>query len=97
MGWHKGLRLAYVAQHSMVHLGDYLSNTPLEYLQMRFRRGYDIEAPRAQAAKLLTRKEEEHLRMLGLKHGKKGKPVEALLSRLEMGEGSEKECLYEVK
>merc|ERR1711957_478051 len=43
--WHKGLRLAYVAQHSIVHVGEYLDMTPLEYVQLRFRQGFDNEMP----------------------------------------------------
>merc|ERR1712019_31205 len=43
MGWHKGLRMSFMAQHSFSHLGEFLSLTPLEYIQLRFRLGFDME------------------------------------------------------
>jgi elongation factor 3 len=94
--WQKGLRLAYVAQHSVVHLGEYQHVTPLEYLQLRFRRGFDFEAPKIHFA-TPSHEESERLRMLGARHGKCGQQVEELLSRIEYAEESETQCLYEVK
>merc|ERR1712232_453653 len=44
-----------------------------------------------------SKEEAERLKMLGVRHGKRGKQVEALLSRIEWGEGNERESLYEVK
>jgi len=95
--WHKGLRLAYIAQHSLVHLGEHLSCTPLEYMQLRFRRGYDEETPQG-VKKPQTRKEAERLRTIGAMHGKRGKNVEAIMSRMDpVKDGSNGEPLYEVK
>eukprot|EP00913_Durusdinium_trenchii_P020166 g18948.t1 len=45
--WHKDLRLAYIAQHSL---------------------------------------EEDEMRSVGLRHGKRGKAVEALINRIELTE-----------
>jgi len=95
--WHKGLRLAYIAQHSLAHLANYLSNTPLEYMQLRYRRGFDEELPRIENQKPPTRKEAEDLHQLGVRHGKRGKQVEALLSRIDQKEGNEMTSLYEVQ
>merc|ERR1712061_982201 len=80
--WHKGLRLAYVAQHSIVHVGECLRMSPLGYMQLRFRRGYDSEMPSVELP-APTQEETEYLAMLAKRHGKKGKTVEALLSRID--------------
>jgi len=40
---HHNLRLAYVAQQSLHHLEDYLTQTPIHYIQERFRQGLDAE------------------------------------------------------
>jgi len=90
------LRLAYVAQHSMVHLAQYLTLTPLEYMQLRFRRGLDLEMP-ACVLPVASQAETDRLRLLGKRHGKCGKQVEALLSRIMWSEGNETDFLYEVK
>ncbi|CAJ1352877.1 unnamed protein product [Effrenium voratum] len=101
--WHKDLRLAYIAQHALVHLGNYLDKTPLEYMQIRFRRGFDQETPIVRSEKLLTKKDEDDMRNSGVRHGKRGKGVEALVNRIEITDGKEKtkekdrEFLYEVK
>merc|ERR1712157_571514 len=38
---HRSLRLAYIAQNHMFHLGEYQKCTAVEYIQLRFRNGYD--------------------------------------------------------
>mmetsp|Transcript_11089 Transcript_11089/g.36411 ORF Transcript_11089/g.36411 Transcript_11089/m.36411 type:complete len:607 (-) Transcript_11089:388-2208(-) len=40
---HHNLRLAYIAQHSLHHLEEYLQQTPIAYIQERFRQGLDVE------------------------------------------------------
>jgi len=99
--WYKGLRLAYIGQHSMTHLGDHLERTPLAYIQLRFHRGYDCESFHVVTAPGPSKKEEKRLQENGARHGKMGKNVEALVSRISSskGEGKEKETemLYEVK
>lgn len=90
----KGLRLAYIAQHSLVHLGEHLSLTPVEYMQLRYRRGYDAEAPHA-LERPLTKEQLLDIRDRGSRHGNRGKNVEAILGRLEgLKEGDELQ--YEV-
>lgn len=101
--WHKDLRLAYIAQHALVHLGNYVDKTPLEYMQIRFRRGFDEETPIVRGEKLLSAKEEEEMQKVGIRHGKRGKAVETLINRIEITDKTEKtkekdrEFLYEVK
>lgn len=90
---HKGLRLAHVAQHSVHHLEKCLSSTPLEYMQLRFRGGYDAETVRTQ----LPQEEIRRMQQLGAKNGKRGKAVETLLSRITEDVGHETTFRYEVK
>ena len=40
---HHALRLSYVAQQSLHHLEDYVQQTPIFYIQERFRQGLDAE------------------------------------------------------
>jgi len=40
---HHNLRISYIAQHSLHHLEDYLNETPMQYIQERFRQGMDRE------------------------------------------------------
>jgi len=89
---HRNLRLAYIAQQHMHHLHEFMKCTPLEYIQLRFRNGYDEEAQRRLT--LPQDEEEANLRAeLARKYGKRGKQVEQLLSRTKKG----KDVLYEVK
>jgi len=89
---HRSLRLAYIAQQHMFHLQEFLRCTPMEYIQLRFRHGYDEEA---QNRLTLPQSDEEAAlrKELARKYGKRGKEVEALLSRQKKG----KEIQYEVK
>merc|ERR1712232_1003722 len=94
---HEKLPLAYLAQRHVVHLEQFEKSTPLEYLQARYRHGYDEEAPTTvsvEAASTTSKKEEDKLRILGQKFGKCGKQVESLVNRVEDDEHG---CLYEVK
>jgi len=90
--WHKGLRLSFVAQHSFVHLGEFVSMTPLEYIQLRFQRGFDMEASDFESA-LPSPPVTERMKMLASRHGKRGMGVETLVSRIDC----EDHFLYEVK
>ncbi|CAK0887303.1 unnamed protein product, partial [Prorocentrum cordatum] len=67
-------------------------STPLHYMQTRFRQGWDEEA---QKRLMLPQspEEEEYRKEMAVKHGKRGKEVENLLSRRKEG----KRILYEVK
>ncbi|CAE7022584.1 NEW1 [Symbiodinium natans] len=89
---HRSLRLAYVAQGHSFHLGEYARCTPEEYIQVRYRNGYDEELQR----RLLAPPEEKEaalLKRLGAKFGKYGKQVEAVISRCKR----RNDWRYEVK
>lgn len=92
------MRLAFIAQHSVTHLGDHLERTPLEYIYLRFQRGYDTESFHKVYAST-SPKDEKRLKENGARHGKQGQNVEALISRIAKIEGKEKETelLYECK
>jgi len=96
--WNKNLRLAYVAQSHLVHLGECLNSTPVDYMQARFRCGFDSTTPEKEPRKL-TAREEEDRRRSGTQFGKKSKPVQAVLSRREevTGKAGAKQWLYEVQ
>jgi len=72
-------------------------------MQIRFRRGFDEETPIVRSEKLLSAKEEEEMQRVGVRHGKRGKAVEALVNRIEITDSKDKakekdrEFLYEVK
>merc|ERR1719191_1074219 len=55
---HHNLRLAYVAQQSLHHLEDFVTVTPVHYIQERFRAGLDAELGKLKAVKI-TEEEEE--------------------------------------
>lgn len=89
---HRNLRLSYMAQQHFFHLSEYLRSTPLHYMQVRFRNGWDEEAQKRLTLPQ-TPEEEQYRRDMATKHGKRGKEVESLLSRAKKG----KKILYEVK
>jgi len=95
---HKSMRAAYIAQQHIVHLGESVSSTPIEYIQARFRCGYDSTVPEKEAREL-TAKEEADRKRLGMQFGKKSKPVKAVLSRKDevTGKTGEKAYLYLVE
>lgn len=55
---HFNLRVAYIAQHTLFHLEDYLLQTPIEYIQERFRAGTDAEIQSKGTLKLSEAEEE---------------------------------------
>jgi len=89
---HRNLRLSYIAQHHFTHLSEFTRSTPLHYMQVRFRHGWDEEA---QKRLTLPQNEEEaqFRRDMAIKHGKRSKEVDTLLSRQKQG----KILKYEVK
>jgi len=89
---HNSLRLVYIDQHHESQLGEYATCTPANYIQLRFQRGYDREAPRRDPPKL-TPKEKRTIKENAKRHGKRGKEPECLLSRNFNG----KEVCYEVQ
>uniref|UniRef100_A0A7S2CNH5 Elongation factor 3 n=1 Tax=Haptolina brevifila TaxID=156173 RepID=A0A7S2CNH5_9EUKA len=56
---HHNLRLAYVAQQSLHHLEDYLTQTPIHYIQERFRQGLDAEVSKLKTLEINDEDREE--------------------------------------
>lgn len=88
---HRTLRLAYIAQSQMFHLGEFAQCTVVEYIQLRFRNGYD-EALQKRLTAPPSEQEASKLVALAAKYGKYGKRIEAVVSRTKRG----KEWRYEV-
>ncbi|CAK9089044.1 [NU+] prion formation protein 1, partial [Durusdinium trenchii] len=89
---HRSLRLAYVAQSHAFHLADYAKCTAEEYIQVRYRNGYDEELQK----RLLAPPDDAEatlLQRLGARFGKYGKQVEAVVSRRKQ----RNDWRYEVK
>eukprot|EP00913_Durusdinium_trenchii_P001144 g1052.t1 len=88
----RSLRLAYVAQSHAFHLADYAKCTAEEYIQVRYRNGYDEELQK----RLLAPPDDAEatlLQRLGARFGKYGKQVEAVVSRRKQ----RNDWRYEVK
>ncbi|CAD7923578.1 unnamed protein product [Amoebophrya sp. A120] len=89
---HRNCRLAYLAQHHMFHLQEFLQTTPYIYIQKRFANGYDqayqdrLKLPRS-PEELEDRKERAR------KHGKYGNMVHDVVGRQMRG----KEPWYEIR
>jgi len=88
----RSLRLAYIAQSHEFHLGDYSKCTAVEYIQLRFRNGYDEELQKRLTSPA-DDDEEKRLNYLASRYGKYSKRVEALVSRTKR----KTEWRYEVK
>merc|ERR1719387_1133244 len=80
---HHNLRLAYVAQQSLHHLEDYLTVTPIHYIQERFRQGLDGEVAKLKTLEI-TKEEEEQMTQTG--------QIRAVIGRQQRG----KALWYEV-
>jgi len=94
---HSSLRLVYIAQHHETQLGDFLNCTPVEYMQVRFRRDYDPEAlPPHLEMKPLTKAQLTKTSQLAKKHGNRGHEVEEILYRQFDGKDG-KDVSYGVK
>ena len=62
---HHNLRVSYIAQHSLHHLEDYLNETPMHYIQERFRLGMDKELAKLKTMQL-TDDEKEEMKDIGM-------------------------------
>eukprot|EP00927_Polykrikos_kofoidii_P028195 TRINITY_DN2464_c2_g1_i1.p1 TRINITY_DN2464_c2_g1~~TRINITY_DN2464_c2_g1_i1.p1 ORF type:complete len:1300 (-),score=300.87 TRINITY_DN2464_c2_g1_i1:94-3939(-) len=89
---HRNMRLAYIAQQHFFHLAEFYKSTPLHYMQIRFRHGYDEETQR-RLTMPQSPEEEQYRKDMAAKHGKRGKQVKTLVSRQKKG----KQILYEVQ
>jgi elongation factor 3 len=61
---HHNLRVSYIAQHSLHHLEEYLNETPMHYIQERFRLGMDRELSKLKTL-AITEEEQEIMRDIG--------------------------------
>eukprot|EP00931_Biecheleriopsis_adriatica_P024784 TRINITY_DN15354_c0_g1_i1.p1 TRINITY_DN15354_c0_g1~~TRINITY_DN15354_c0_g1_i1.p1 ORF type:complete len:713 (+),score=162.60 TRINITY_DN15354_c0_g1_i1:39-2141(+) len=89
------LRVAYIEQHTESQLRNFMDCKPYEYLQLRFKRGYDSEVPQRAVYKP-TPKEAKRIKEVARQHGKRGKEVELILSR-QITNHTKGACLYEVQ
>merc|ERR1719253_792585 len=76
----------------MFHLGDYQTCTAVEYIQLRFRNGYDEELQKRLNSPV-NEDEDATLNKLAGRFGKYGKRAEAVVSRTKRG----KDWRYEVQ
>jgi len=49
---HPNLRIAYVAQHAFYHVEQHMQQSPVSYIQWRFRDGFDKEKMESAAYKI---------------------------------------------
>mmetsp|Transcript_67005 Transcript_67005/g.160565 ORF Transcript_67005/g.160565 Transcript_67005/m.160565 type:complete len:1485 (+) Transcript_67005:94-4548(+) len=89
---HRNLRLAYIAQQHMFHLGEFLNSSPYVYIQKRFKNGYD-EALQERLINPATEEEAKARQEAAQRWGKYGKQVKTICGRQLRG----KEILYEVE
>ena len=81
---HHNLRLSYVAQQSLHHLEDYVTDTPIHYIQERFRQGLDGEVAKLKTVEI-TDEEKKQMEEAGA--------VLAVVGRNQKG----KQLWYEVQ
>lgn len=89
---HRNLRLAYIAQQHMFHMGEFMNCSSYVYLQKRYKNGWD----EALQKRLLEPNSEEEAKMrkdLATRHGKYGNQVGDIMGRVLRGG----ELLYEVQ
>jgi ATPase subunit of ABC transporter with duplicated ATPase domains len=90
---HPNLRLAYVNQQHVKHLGEFMNGTPMNYIQYRYRFGEYDELYQKRLTEPQN-EEEANLKIeLAKKYGKYGKQVAKCVSRQMRG----KEWYYEVE
>lgn len=89
---HRNLRLAYIAQHHMYHLAEFVNSTPYIYIQRRFKEGWD-EALQKRLIEPANEEEAKERKELGVKYGKYGNEIQEIVGRITRG----KEVLYEVQ
>jgi len=89
---HRNLRLAYIAQQHMYHLGEFLHSSPVTYIQKRYQNGHD-EALQRRLIDPVNEEEANMRKELAKKFGKYGYEVENIVSRVVRGN----EVLYEVQ
>lgn len=88
----RNLRLAYIAQQHMYHLGDFMNSSACNYIQKRFKNGWD-EALQERLTKPSSDEEAKLRKELAAKYGKYCNEVEDIVSRVVRGQ----EVFYEVQ
>ncbi|KAK9761138.1 [NU+] prion formation protein 1 [Basidiobolus ranarum] len=88
---HPNLRVGYVAQHAFHHLERHLEKTPNQYIQWRYRHGYDREVLE-KASRIMDEDDEKQMNVPIVIKGEKRK-VECILGRTKL----DKSFQYEVK
>jgi ATPase subunit of ABC transporter with duplicated ATPase domains len=89
---HRNLRLAYIAQQHMYHLGEFMNSSPYIYIQRRFKEGYDEALQR----RLIDPANEEEAKLReerAKRWGKYGREVDTVIGRVVRGS----EVVYEVQ
>jgi len=94
---HASLRLVYIAQHHESQIKEFMKCTPTEYMQLRFKRGYDTEALPPNVERYTPSAGQlRRIRELAKRNGRRGREVEAILSRQICGKDA-KDVVYEVQ
>jgi len=88
---HRNLRLAYIAQQHMYHLGEFMNSSPYVYIQRRYENGWD-EALQRRLIEPADEEEKALRKKLADRWGKYGREVKEIVGRVVRG----KEVLYEV-
>jgi len=87
---HRNCRLAYMAQHHMHHMKDYMSTSPYIYIQKRYQNGYD-GALQERLLEPANEEEKEERAKRAKKYGKYGCALKTLTGRQMRG----KDLYYE--
>eukprot|EP01035_Chromulina_nebulosa_P018284 gene18284-23962_t len=85
---HTGLRIAYVAQHSLHHVEQHLDKSPVDYIKWRFAGGVDREDMAKPTLKLTEEEVEEK------KADKRYGAVDQIVGRRKNGRTMEYECTW---
>jgi elongation factor 3 len=68
---HRNLRIAYVAQHTAFHLDKFAECTPLSYISVRFRNGWDEEL-QSRLSEHASQEEKDMIDAAAKRYGKYG-------------------------
>ena len=80
---HHALRLSYVAQQSLHHLEEFVTQTPIQYIQARFRQGLDAEVAKLKSISL-SDEEKEMMKAPAAVHAVVGRTVKGRQPWYEM-------------
>jgi ATPase subunit of ABC transporter with duplicated ATPase domains len=89
---HPNLRLAYVNQQHVTHLGEFMNGTPLAYIQYRYRFGEYDELYQKRLTEPKNEDEAQLWEELAKKYGKYGNQVKTVVGRQIRGKETYYEC-----